>query len=95
MPELTNPDQPSPSTPLPAVDGPTVIDILVTHGGWHILEHDTTHAGLKKHGYLGTLMVPMKRGQAVAEEWLRSILKEAGMEPAAFAALLQTPSASS
>ncbi len=47
-----------------------------------------THAGLKKHGYLAPLMIPMKRGLIVPDEFLRAVIKDAGMEPVEFASLL-------
>ncbi len=92
MQEGHNPEPASPSTvTLPAVDGPTVINLLVTHRGWTIVGNNNTHIGLKKPGYLGSLMVPMKKGQALVDEYLRAILKDTGIEPEEFLGLLAPP----
>lgn len=86
MPEPNNPNPAAPATvALPSVVGAT-IKAALEHDGWSVRGQDLSHWAMRKGGSF-PLMVP-KQDWPIAEKWLRDILKETGLTPAEFVALI-------
>ena len=89
MPEPTKPKPAAPATvALPTVTG-AGIKIALERKGWTVRGEDQANWAMKKGGSF-PLMVP-KQDWPIAEEWVREILKDAGLTAPEFLALIARP----